>query len=259
MEIIVVPDPESVGDVAAERIAELVRRKPDAVLGVATGSSPVPTYRSLEQRVRNGLDVSGVSAFALDEYVGLSEGHPQSYAEVVRREVTERLGLDPERVHVPKGHAVDVPAACEEYEEAIRAAGGVDLQILGIGSNGHIGFNEPSSSLAGRTRVKTLTPTTRRDNARFFDDDLSQVPTHCITQGIGTILDSGLALLVASGEGKAEAVAAMAEGPVGAFCPASALQLHRRSVVVVDEAAASLLTNREYYDFVRDNRPSWQL
>ncbi|WP_129661450.1 glucosamine-6-phosphate deaminase [Rothia uropygialis] len=259
MEIIVAADPEAVGHVAAHRIAQLVRRKPNAVLGVATGSSPVPTYQALEKRVRDGLDVSRVSAFALDEYVGLTEGHPQSYAEVVRRDVTERLGLDPERVHVPKGHAEDVPAACEEYEDAIRSAGGVDLQILGIGSNGHIGFNEPSSSLSGRTRVKTLTPTTRRDNARFFDDDLSKVPTHCITQGIGTILDADVALLVASGEGKADAVAAMAEGPVGAFCPATALQMHRRAVVVVDEAAASKLKNREYYDFVRDNRPIWQL
>ena len=241
MEIIVVPDPESVGDVAAERIAELVRRKPDAVLGVATGSSPVPTYRSLEQRVRNGLDVSGVSAFAFDEYVGLSEGHPQSYVEVVRREVTERLGLDPERVHVPKGHAVDVPAACEEYEEAIRAAGGVDLQILGIGSNGHIGFNEPSSSLAGRTRVKTLTPTTRRDNARFFDDDLSQVPTHCITQGIGTILESRHALLLAFGEGKAPAIGALVEGTASPEVPVSALQRHADLDVYVDDAAASHL------------------
>lgn len=259
MEIIVVPNPDAVGEFAAHRISTLIEQKPDAVLGVATGSSPVPTYEALERTVRDGLDVSRVNAFALDEYVGLREGHPQSYAEVVRRDVTERLGLDPDRVHVPSGHADDVPAACVDYERQIREAGGVDLQILGIGSNGHIGFNEPSSSLSGRTRVKTLTPKTRADNARFFDDDLSQVPTHCITQGIGTILDAGVALLVATGESKADAVAAMAEGPVGAFCPATALQWHRRAVVVVDEAAASRLKNREYYDFVRDNRPEWQL
>ncbi|WP_178946077.1 glucosamine-6-phosphate deaminase [Kocuria sp. TGY1127_2] len=259
MEIIVTPNPEAVGEYAARRIAALIENKPDAVLGVATGSSPVPTYQALERKVRTGLDMSQVSAFALDEYVGLDEGHPQSYAEVVRRDVTERLELDPNLVHVPSGHAHDILAACEDYEAQIREAGGVDIQILGIGANGHIGFNEPSSSLSGRTRVKTLTPKTRKDNARFFDNDLSQVPTHCITQGIGTILDSRVALLVATGEGKADAVAAMAEGPMGAFCPASALQLHRRAVVVVDEAAASGLKNREYYDFVRDHRPDWQV
>lgn len=258
MEIIVAPTPEHVGEFAADRIAKVLASNPEAVLGVATGSSPVPTYEALERRVGQGLDLSRASAFALDEYVGLPLGHPQSYAEVIRRDVTERLGMDPDKVHVPHGHASDIPAACEDYERAIREAGGVDIQLLGIGANGHIGFNEPSSSLAGRTRVKTLTPKTRADNARFFDNDLSRVPTHCLTQGIGTILDAKIALLVAYGEEKAAAVAAMVEGPTGAFCPASALQWHRRAIVVIDEAAASQLTQREYYDFVRDNRPSWQ-
>ncbi|WP_085528823.1 glucosamine-6-phosphate deaminase [Kocuria massiliensis] len=258
MEIIVAPTPKHVGEFAAGRIAKVLDAKPNAVLGVATGSSPVPTYEALERMAQQGLDFSQASAFALDEYVGLPEGHPQSYAEVIRRDVTERLGMNPERVHVPRGHADDIPAACEEYERAIATAGGVDIQLLGIGANGHIGFNEPSSSLAGRTRVKTLTPKTRSDNARFFEGDLSRVPTHCITQGIGTILDARIALLVATGEDKASAVQAMVEGPAGAFCPATALQWHRRAIIVVDEAAASQLTQREYYDFVRDNRPDWQ-
>lgn len=259
VEIIVLSDPEAVGRHAARLIADTLAGKPDPVLGVATGSSPLATYAELAALVRNGLDLSRASAFALDEYVGLDPAHPEAYHSVIHRTVTVPLGLDPARVHVPNGSAADLRAACAEYEAAIEAAGGIDVQLLGIGANGHIGFNEPGSSLGSSTRVKTLAPRTRRDNARFFGGEAEAVPVHCLTQGIGTILRAHSVLLVATGESKAAAVAAMAEGPLGAFCPASALQLHERATVVVDEAAASLLRDREYYDFARDNAPQGAL
>ncbi|MBV1779975.1 glucosamine-6-phosphate deaminase [Paeniglutamicibacter sp. ABSL32-1] len=255
MEIIVLSDPAAVGRHAARLIADTLARRRDPVLGVATGSSPLGTYAALAVLAREGLDLSRTTAFALDEYVGLDPAHPEAYHSVIDREVTLPLGLDPRKVHVPHGAAADLPAACAEYEAAIEAAGGIDVQLLGIGANGHIGFNEPGSSLGSRTRVKTLAPRTRRDNARFFGGDVEAVPLHCLTQGIGTILRARSVLLVATGESKAAAVAAMAEGPLGAFCPASALQLHERATVVLDEAAASLLADREYYDFARDNAP----
>ena len=259
MEVIICPDGDEVARVAAETVAQVCWRVgPDVVLGVATGSSPLALYRDLAALVSAGkVDLSGASAFALDEYVGLPEGHPESYAEVIRRTVTEPLGLDPARVRVPDGRAGDIEEACERYELAIRDAGGVDIQILGIGANGHIGFNEPSSSLSSRTRIKTLTPKTRADNARFFDS-LDQVPVHCLTQGLGTILDADEVVLVAQGASKADAVAAMVEGPVSASCPGSILQTHQYATIVVDEAAASKLANHEYYRWAYANKPAWQ-
>lgn len=259
MEIIVQTDAEAVGEYVAAKFTRVIENQPRTVLGVATGSSPRTTYRALARRAQAGLDTSGVRAFALDEYVGLDVDHPQSYHEIIRQEVTEPLGLNPSAVHVPHGQAQDLESAGPEYEAAIRDAGGVDVQLLGIGSNGHIGFNEPGSSLAGRTRLKTLAPKTRQDNARFFGGDITAVPIHCLTQGIGTILAAKSVVLVATGAAKARAIAAMAEGPVAAFCPASALQLHEHVTVVIDEDAASELTYREYYDFARDHRPDWQI
>ena len=258
MEIIVLPDAAEVGRVAALKIAQVVERRPDAVLGLATGSSPTDIYASLARRVAAGeLDFSRASGFALDEYVGIPLEHPESYASVIRRDVVEPLGMDPARVRVPDGRAADVEAAAEEYDAAIAAAGGIDVQILGIGANGHIGFNEPTSSFASRTRIKTLAPQTRADNARFFDDP-DQVPTHCLTQGLGTILDAHEVVLVAQGERKAAAVAGMVEGPLSAMCPGSALQLHRHATIVVDEAAASRLTLVDYYRHTYENKPAWQ-
>lgn len=259
MEITIVPDANAVAEYAADRIAEVIRSRAAAgaaaVLGVATGSSPLGTYAALAERVRAGsLDVSRVSAFALDEYVGLDPAHPESYHSVIHRTVTEPLGLDPARVHVPDGTAADLDAACADYERLIREAGGVDLQLLGIGANGHIGFNEPTSSFASRTRIKTLAPQTRADNARFFDS-AEQVPVHCVTQGLGTILEARQLLLVAQGEGKADAVARMTEGPLASVCPASALQLHRDAIVVIDRAAASKLRLSDYYEYVQERLP----
>ncbi len=255
-EVVIVKNAAAAGELVAQEILELLDAKPDAVLGVATGSTPLPVYQALAGRL-SGRDVSQVQAFALDEYVGLDPAHPESYRSVITREVVEPLGLDPARVHVPDGDAAGAQFAGERYEEAIRAAGGVDLQLLGIGTDGHIGFNEPGSSFASRTRVKTLTEQTREDNARFFDS-IDDVPRHCITQGLGTILGARHLVLLAFGESKADAVAGAVEGPLSAILPGSAIQLHPHATVVVDEAAASKLKLADYYRYTYENKPAWQ-
>ncbi len=258
MEIIILPDADEVGRVAAAAIAHRVRRTPETVLGLATGSSPLGIYRQLADWVKQGsLDLRHTRAFALDEYVGIAADHPQSYASVIRREVVEPLSLDPDRVHVPDGRSSDIEAACAAYEDQIQRAGGIDLQILGIGANGHIGFNEPISSFASRTRIKTLTPKTRADNARFFSQP-DHVPTHCVTQGLGTIADAKQLVLVAQGEHKADAIAAAVEGPLSSMCPGSLLQLHRHAIVVIDELAANGLRLSDYYRYTYANKPDWQ-
>ena len=255
-EIVIVSDAAAAGAVVADEIARLVRAQPDAVLGLATGSTPVPVYEALPARLA-GVDVSRVRAFALDEYVGLDPAHPESYRSVLAREVVEPLGLDPARVEVPNGALEGIEHAGDDYERALADAGGVDLQILGIGTDGHIGFNEPGSSFASLTRVKTLTRQTREDNARFFDS-VDDVPRHCITQGLGTILRARHLVLLAFGTGKAQAVAGAVEGPVTASLPASAIQLHPHATVVLDEAAASDLRFGEYYRYAFANKPAWQ-
>ncbi|MFJ9522908.1 glucosamine-6-phosphate deaminase [Kitasatospora sp. NPDC101801] len=258
MEIVIVPDAAAGGELIASAMAELVTRKPDALLGVATGSTPLPIYQALAAKVRSGaLDVSRARVCQLDEYVGLPTGHPESYRSVVLREVIEPLGLTEASFFGPDGAAEDVAAEAIAYDHALAAAGGVDLQLLGIGTDGHIGFNEPCSSLASRTRIKTLTEQTRVDNARFFDS-LDQVPHHVITQGIGTILEARHLVLLATGEAKADAVAATVEGPLSALVPASALQLHPHATVVVDEAAASGLKLAGYFRATYAAKPAWQ-
>lgn len=252
MEVFIVPDALSTGAVAAGILAAVIRSKPDAVLGIATGSSPLPVYAALAE---HQLDMSGIRAFALDEYVGLPAGHPQSYSEVVRREVTERLGLDPAKVSVPEGGAEDPHQAAAAYESAIHSAGGVDIQILGIGHNGHIAFNEPGSALDSRTRVEALAERTRAANARYFRS-MEEVPAQCITQGLGTILEARQLLMVVNGADKAEVLAAALYGPVSADCPASVLQLHPHGTVVADEAAAMHLGARNGQVAVRVPAPS---
>lgn len=252
-EVVIVADAEAAGALAADAIEGLVRDRPDAVLGLATGSTPLTTWGSLAAR---GLDLSRVRGFALDEYVGLPPGHPESYRAVITREVVEPLGLTPELVRVPADRG-PLETAGEDYERAIVDAGGVDLQILGIGRTGHIGFNEPGSSFASLTRVKTLTASTRLDNARFFDS-VADVPRHCITQGLGTILRARHLVLLAFGQAKAEAVAGAVEGPLTASVPGSAIQLHSHVTVIVDEAAASQLRFADYYADAWAHRFAWE-
>lgn len=266
-EVIIVKDQDEAGELYARCVADLIKGKPDAVLGLATGSSPLAAYRHLAAMVKaEDIDVSKVRGFALDEYIGLPLTHPESYHSTIHRTVVEPLGLDPEKVHVP-GDVLDgapledgerIAHAGPAYDAAIEAAGGIDVQILGIGTDGHVGFNEPGSSLASGTRVKTLAERTRIDNARFFNDDVNQVPMHCITQGIGTILKARHLVLLAFGAGKAEAIAETVEGSVSAFCPASALQLHPHATIIVDEAAASRLRHKGYYKYAFAHKPSWQ-
>jgi len=255
-EVVIVENKDAAGALVAAEIISLIKGRPDAVLGLATGSTPLPVYEALRSRIA-GVDVSQVRGFALDEYVGIDPSHPESYRSVITREVVEPLGLDPQRIHVPNGAEATIQHAGEDYDAAIVEAGGVDLQILGIGTDGHIGFNEPGSSFASITRVKTLTEQTREDNARFFDS-IDDVPMHCITQGLGTILRARHLVLLAFGEGKAQAVADAVEGPLSAFLPGSAIQLHPHATVVVDEAAASKLKLADYYRYTFANKPAWQ-
>jgi len=255
-EVVIVPTPADAGALVADEIARVIAARPDAVLGLATGSTPLPVYQALRPRLE-GIDVSRVRGFALDEYVGIDPAHPESYRSVITREVVEPLGLNPELIHTPNGALETIEHAGEDYEAAIAAAGGVDVQILGIGTSGHMGFNEPWSSFASRPRVKTLIEQTRIDNARFFES-IDDVPVHCITQGLGTILEARHLFLLAFGEGKADAVAAAVEGPVTSSLPGSAIQLHPHVTVVVDEAAATGFENADYYRYAYANKPAWQ-
>ena len=255
-EVVIVGSAGEGGALAAELIARVVAAKPDAVLGLATGSSPLPVWAALRER---GLDLSAVRGFALDEYIGLEPGHPESYRSVITREIVEPLGLTPDLVRVPAEGLIgpEIAEAGAAYEAEIEAAGGVDLQVLGLGRTGHIGFNEPGSSLASLTRVKTLTAWTRQDNARFFGGDATRVPLHCVTQGLGTILRARRLVLLAWGGSKAAAVAAAVEGPVTASVPASVIQLHGDVTVIVDESAAAELEYADYYREAWASRPDW--
>ena len=258
MEIIIQPDSASAGRLAARIIAGVVRERARAVLGLATGSTPLPVYAELVRMHREeGLSFARTTTFNLDEYVGLAPDHPSSFSAFMDRHLFDQIDVPRDRIHVPDGLAPDIPAFCRGYEEAIRSAGGIDVQLLGIGGDGHIGFNEPSSSLASRTRIKTLTERTRRDNAASFGGEAA-VPHHCITMGVGTIMDSRLCLLLAFGARKARAVAAACEGPITAMVPASALQWHPRAVVIVDRDAASGLERSGYYEWVYAHKPDWQ-
>jgi glucosamine-6-phosphate deaminase len=254
MEIIIQPTPEAAAEIAAELIADLLRKKPGAVLGLATGSTPLLLYRKL---IAMKLDWRKVKTFNLDEYVNLPPQHPQSYHSFMWRNLFQHINISKKNIHIPDGIAKDIPKFCALYEKQIRAAGEIDLQILGIGTDGHIGFNEPTSSLASRTRIKTLTKRTRLDNARFFGDG-DAVPRHVITMGIGTILDARHCLLLAFGKNKARAVAGAVEGPISAINPASALQSHPKVTVCLDQAASLKLKMKDYYRYVYVNRPDWQ-
>jgi glucosamine-6-phosphate deaminase len=254
MEIIIQPTAEAATKIASRLIAKLINAKPAAVLGLATGGTMENLYREL---VAQKLNWGKLTTFNLDEYVGLSPQHPQSYHSFMWENLFRHVNIAIKSVNIPDGLAKDIPAACENYERKISAAGGLDIQLLGIGTDGHIGFNEPTSSFASRTRIKTLTPQTLADNARFFGNE-SAVPHHVITMGIGTILESRHCVLLAFGKNKAHAVAGMVEGAITAMNPASALQLHPKVTVFLDEASAAELKMQEYYRWVYDQKPGWQ-
>ncbi|HLS26592.1 MAG TPA: glucosamine-6-phosphate deaminase [Beutenbergiaceae bacterium] len=258
---VIIQEPHEGANLAADAIVALLDAKPDAVLGLATGSSPLGVYRALTERYRAGeVSFAKASAFLLDEYVGLEADHPQRYRNVIHRDLVGHVDLDSARVHTLDGLATDIPGECARFEQAIVDAGGVDLQLLGIGTDGHIAFNEPGSSLASRTRIKTLTAQTRRDNARFFADDESQVPTHCLTQGLATIMAARHIILLAQGRAKSEAIHQLVEGPVSAMWPATALQHHPHATVLVDEEAAGRLQLQlvEYFRRSHATKPAWQ-
>jgi glucosamine-6-phosphate deaminase len=259
MEVIVVESAQEIGQIVADAIALVLEKVERPTLGLATGSSPQPVYDELIRRYSAGqLSFAHASACLLDEYIGLAADHPELYRTFIRRVFVEHIDLPLERLLGPDGQHGCIPEACTEYEASLKRMGGVDLQLLGIGGDGHIGFNEPTSSLASRTRVKTLVSRTREDNARFFDGQPEAVPQHAITQGIGTILEAGHLVLVAQGKKKAASIAKAVEGPVTSFVPASALQLHPHVTVVLDEAAASELELIDYYRQAYLDKPGWQ-
>lgn len=255
MKVVVLDDAAAVANYGAALLIKQIHRKPDSVLGLATGSTPLALYRELIAAYRHGrVSFKQVSSVNLDEYLGLSGTHSQSYRYFMNTNLFDHIDIEKTRTAVPQGDAADPFAACADYEKKIVEMGGIDVQLLGIGRNGHIGFNEPSSSLKSRTRVKTLTRATIEDNARFFSADEYQ-PHLCITMGIGTILDARKILMLATGAHKAQAVKAMVEGPITASCPASALQLHEQVVLVIDEAAAAELDDVDFYKHIeRENQ-----
>src|SRR3954469_2454259 len=256
MEVIIQRDYAEMSKVAADIVAELLNTKPNAVLGMATGSTPLGLYQELVRlHNKEQLDFSRVTTFNLDEYVGLNVNHPQSYHFFMHEHFFRHVNIPPHNINIPSGTTSNYPAFCQWYEGRIAESGGIDLQILGIGTDGHIAFNEPCSSLSSRTRLKTLARQTIDDNARFFErrDD---VPIYAITMGVGTILEARKILLLASGANKAGAIAAAVEGPVTSMITASALQMHPDTTVYVDEPAAGKLKMREYYDWIQQKKPS---
>lgn len=251
MKVLILKSAAEATEAASREILSLVRDKPDCTLGLATGGTMEPVYAALRDNAGQ-TSFAGVRSFNLDEYVGLRPDHPQSYHRYMAEQLFDHIDIRPENTHVPRGDAASPNTEARLFDEAIAEAGGIDLQLLGLGANGHIGFNEPFSSLGSRTRVKTLTRKTREDNARLFAEG-EEVPTYAITMGVGTIMEARRVLLVATGAHKAQAVAEMIEGPVSAACPASVLQFHPRATIFLDEEAASALKMRDYYDFVHPN------
>lgn len=260
MQVIIRANYDEVSKEGARIVYEEMKKKNGKfVLGLATGSTPLGLYKELiRMNKEEGLNFSRVITFNLDEYYGLSPDHDQSYSYFMWENLFKHVNIKKANVHIPDGMAKDVEKFCEKYERMIKDAGGIDLQVLGIGGDGHIGFNEPTSSLGSRTRLKTLTEQTIKDNARFFKNK-DEVPQYAITMGVGTIFEAHKCVLLANGAKKAEVAAKAIEGPVTAEITASALQLHRDTTVILDEEAAGKLIRREYYKYVdrmvREFRP----
>jgi glucosamine-6-phosphate deaminase len=255
MEVIVHRNYEEMSRAAAQIVADVLNAKPNAVLGMATGSTPLGVYKELVRLHREGrLDFAQVTTFNLDEYVGLPTTDPQSYHHFMHENFFKHVNIARGNIYIPSGTTSNYKSFCPWYEQRIKECGGIDLQILGIGSDGHIAFNEPGSSLSSRTRLKTLARQTIEDNARFFSRP-EDVPIYAITMGVGTILEARALLLLANGANKAHAVAQMIEGPVTSMITASALQLHPSATVFLDESAAAQLKMRDYYDWVAKKKP----
>lgn len=255
MEVVISETYEEMSRLAAREVARVLNSKPNAVLGLATGSTPLGLYRELvRMHKEEGLDFSQVTTFNLDEYVGLTKDHPQSYHYFMHENLFKHINIAPQNIYIPSGTTDNYRAFCAWYEQRIKEVGGIDLQLLGIGSDGHIAFNEPSSSLGSRTRIKTLARQTIEDNARFFDR-IEDVPVFAITMGVGTILEARQIILLANGEKKADAVAKAIEGPITSMITASALQLHPDCTVYLDRAAASKLQMIAYYEWVQAKQP----
>jgi glucosamine-6-phosphate deaminase len=258
MEAIIRPDADSAARLVEQIITGELRRNPSMVLGLATGHTMETVYQLLVKMHREKhLDFSLCRTFNLDEYVGLPAANPHSYRHYMTDRLFSKVNLDPRNTHLPDGMAKDLDAECRNYEEKIKRCGGIDLQILGIGQAGHIGFNEPLSALRSRTRVKTLSPITVEQNARFFGG-ADHVPRRAITMGVGTILECRRCILLATGASKAEVIAKAVEGPITSMISATALQLHPHCTVVVDEEAASKLQAHEYYRWIFENEPEWE-
>jgi glucosamine-6-phosphate deaminase len=253
MNVVIQGSEDAVTRYAYEFVRDRMKRKRYRVLGLPTGSTPLRLYRALTEGFQRGeVDFADVHTFNLDEYLGLPADHPQSYRCFMQTNLFSQVNIKPDNVHFLSGLPTDIEDECEAYERAIAELGGLKLQILGIGRDGHIGFNEPTSSLASRTREKTLTRQTIDDNRRFFEKD-EEVPRWALTMGVGTIMEAREILLIATGRSKADAVAAMIEGPVTAMCTASALQMHPRITVVIDESAAAKLDHDDYYRWMSEN------
>jgi len=258
MEVIIQPNPEAAAALVARVVAHDLRANPHLVLGLATGTTMERVYRHLVTRHKEEhLDFSLCSTFNLDEYVGLLPSDPNSYRHYMEHHLFRHVNIDTRNTHLPNGMASDLDGECRQYEGLIHRFGGIDLQLLGIGKAGHIGFNEPLSALRSRTRVKALTPTTIKQNAAFFGGE-DRMPRRAITMGVGTIIEARRCILLATGDSKAEVVAQAVEGPISSMVTASALQLHPRCTVVVDEAAARSLKEQDYYRWIFENEPEWE-
>ena len=259
MEVVIASSVREAANVAAGAFERLLSGADRPVIGLATGRSPLPAYRELIERCRGRrLSFARTRMFLLDEYAGLDPEDPRSCQGSIRRELLDHVDAPAGALVAPECASEKLATAGETYEQRIAGAGGIDLQVLGIGRNGHIGFNEPPSSLGSRTRLTTLAASTRQDNARSFGDDPDMVPRHAITQGIGTILEARHIVLIATGEAKSEPIARAVEGPVTAMMPASALQLHPHATVIIDEAAGRHLRHAYHYREAYRNKPAWQ-
>jgi glucosamine-6-phosphate deaminase len=258
MEVIIQENEAKAALLASRLIAREIRNKPDLVLGLATGRTMEAVYQLLAELHREkGLSFFRVRTFNLDEYIGIPADHPGSYRRYMNENLFFKVDIPPGNTHLPNGMAADLAAECAAYERHMREVGGVDIQLLGIGSDGHIGFNEPLSALQSRTREKALTPSTLRQNAPMFGGDPATVPRRAITMGVGTILESRRCLLLVTGSNKSGILAQAVEGPITAMVSASALQLHPHCTVIVDEAAADGLKGKDYYRWIFDNEPEW--